>query len=174
MYTSSYNSLLLLCFSAVLLVQVLGSPSADAVLEPADWPAVLEGWGKFIDDAEYPLSMVTADGDTIEACFDAVLQPYGECVIVFLDQERAGLHGFVLLEILETGPARMDFRATGEYDWWLWELEHVEAADIDDDGSTDILVIAEYITGTGPEGAKPFRVNSWVSGSDFTSYLLEE
>ena len=44
-----------------------------------------------------------------------------------------------------------------EPQWKLWELKAVAFEDIHQDGDgPDIIVIAEYVTGIGPEGALPF------------------
>ena len=44
-----------------------------------------------------------------------------------------------------------------EQQWKLWELKAIGFEDIHQDGDgPDIIVIAEYVTGIGPEGAQPF------------------
>lgn len=42
--------------------------------------------------------------------------------------------------------------------WTFQQVDAVGFSDIDADGDTDIIAIASYLTGVGPEGAKPFSV----------------
>ncbi|MEL7072126.1 MAG: hypothetical protein AAGN15_26280 [Cyanobacteria bacterium J06581_3] len=54
---------------------------------------------------------------------------------------------------------RNEYQNIYESDWTLWDVKAVSFEDIHQDGDgPDIIVIAEYITGIGPEGADPFSV----------------
>lgn len=50
-----------------------------------------------------------------------------------------------------------DFQHT-ETGWTFDDVAAVAFTDVDADGLTDVVVIASYMTGIGPEGAKPFPV----------------
>jgi hypothetical protein len=43
-------------------------------------------------------------------------------------------------------------------DWYLYELKAVSFKDVNKDGLKDIVIIADYMTGIGNEGAIPFPV----------------
>ena len=164
---------LLLAFSVTWPSPVQGSTVPGTPLVPADWPEMLENWEWLIGQGEHPLVTITAEGDTITAVYEVELIPYGDCYIMLIDPESAGFPGFILLEDPDGAGVRMDFWATGEYPWHLWEFVSIEAADVDADGSTDILITAEYCTGMGPDGAIPFRATSIVSGSDLITSFME-
>ncbi len=40
--------------------------------------------------------------------------------------------------------------------WAAWDVLAVAFTDLDSDGSDDIMVLSEYMTGIGPQGAVPF------------------
>jgi hypothetical protein len=42
--------------------------------------------------------------------------------------------------------------------WYAFELKAVAFRDLNNDGLKDVIVVADYITGIGPDGAKPFPV----------------
>jgi hypothetical protein len=48
----------------------------------------------------------------------------------------------------------------GSGEWWYDRTVATAFEDIDGDHREDILIIADYLTGIGPEGAKPFPVAS--------------
>jgi hypothetical protein len=50
--------------------------------------------------------------------------------------------------------------------WTPDRLSAVSFPDVDGDGQLDIVVIAEYMTGIGPEGAKPFPVVSYYRNAN--------
>ncbi len=53
----------------------------------------------------------------------------------------------------------------------FYELQTVAFEDVNQDGLKDILIIADYMTGVGPDGAMPFHVASiyFQKGKEFVS-----
>jgi hypothetical protein len=46
--------------------------------------------------------------------------------------------------------------------WSLWEVNAILFEDVDGDGARDLVVLAEFITGAGPQGAAPFHASAVV------------
>lgn len=64
--------------------------------------------------------------------------------------------------LLCKGDTKLTLPANGEIvnSWTPDGLKAVSFPDLDGDGYADVMVIAEYMTGIGPDGAKPFPVAS--------------
>jgi hypothetical protein len=59
-----------------------------------------------------------------------------------------------------------------EASWTFQDVDAVAFSDIDADGDTDVIVIASYMTGIGPEGAKPFPVVILFRNEGSSSFSL--
>jgi hypothetical protein len=143
--------------------------SAQGVdLQPASFEDVLAEYGTLFARGEEPLSGLYGLDDTTDAVLAGEFQPQGPVYVLLMSTGQPGLPGCVLYRDCEGAGHRADFDATGIYQWWFWELRGVNADDFDGDGATDLMVVADYMTGMGPDGAVPFMMHSvllWDAGS---------
>lgn len=97
-----------------------------------------------------------------------------ESVIVFAHDDT-GLKAF-LVNVNALGGYREELPPL--YDVWLFqELKQVLFEDVDGDGATELLIVATYITGNGPNAATPFHsvsVLDWTENGVVRRRDIEE
>lgn|GEM_PF-1655112 len=145
---------------SLLVIAMTALTAETAELTPVPLAEVREEFRTLIEEAGGPLTGLAGMGDSTAAILTGDFKPLGHATLVLLDTDSPGLPGMVLFDFLDGSPYRTDFEATGGYLWRLWELRGVTADDLNDDGYTDISIVADYMTGIGPEGAVPFTMTS--------------
>jgi hypothetical protein len=144
------------------------APSASAAPPPSSPPASAGSFQQLTEDESRRL--VTPHLAGAKLAHPAFRGPFGPssasivAVTATADAPPADFAGLVVL------PDGKVLKLPALHDHWSgWEVHAVLFEDVDGDGAKELIVIAEYVTGIGPEGAIPFFYNSVVrwDGSAF-------
>jgi hypothetical protein len=144
--------------ATLICLMMVYAPGVD--LQPASFEDVLAEYGPLIAEGETPLAGLGGMDDSTAVVLAGEFQPQGPVFFVLFDVDQPGLPGCVLYRDSLGEAGRVDFDASGPYQWWLWEIRGVHADDFDGDGWTDLMVVADFMTGIGHEGAVPFMVHT--------------
>lgn len=105
-------------------------------------------------------AMTSADGNSefriISAhSFDVELEGFGQVRFVALANALQ-----CRFELRNADDQIYLFPAPYSNNWACWEITAVAFRDLNKDGLKDIAVLAEAMTGIGPQGAQPFQANT--------------
>lgn len=97
--------------------------------------------------------------------FEGPIGPGGAQGTLVTYEQEGRAKGFVLVDVPEAEVRRIDLPAFEDYA--LFKVRAVLFVDVEGDGQSELVVMCAYMTGIGPEGAKPFNQNHvfrWRTG----------
>jgi len=104
--------------------------------------------------------------------FHVNLNGFGDCFFASTTYKENNVGDFLIVQgdrvslVLPKNPSAES--------WTRSEVKAVAFTSLDDDAYTDVVAIAEYMTGIGPTGAVPFPVVFYYHGTGPKSFRLDE